>query len=336
MRIAIHKRPRSFSDRWIPYCEEKQIDWKPVDCYRSDIMEQLEDCDALMWHFSHISPKDFLMARQVLYSAKAAGKKVFPDFATSWHFDDKVGQKYLLEAVGAPVVPTWVFYDKREASKWIDQTQFPKVFKLRCGSSARNVRLVRSRRAARKLVRNSFGKGIRTYDPFGNVKERWRKYKLGMTGFREVVDGVARILIPPAYARMMGREKGYLYFQEFIQDSEFDIRMYVISGKAFGVKRLARKNDFRASGSGYRLPEKELIDMETVRMSFELAEKLCTQVLSLDFIFKDDKPLIVEISYGFGYTQGGPDVCPGYWDKQLNWHEGPVDATDWMVDLMLS
>ncbi len=335
MRIAIHKRKGSYSERWIQYCQEQSIDWKEVNCYASDIMQQLEGCDVLMWHFSHISTRDFLLAKQVLYAAKARGMKVFPDFDTVWHFDDKLGQKYLLEAIGAPAIPTWVFYDKAEALRWVRQATFPKVFKLRCGSSAGNVRLVPNRASAEKLVRKSFGRGIRIYDPYGSVKERWRKYRLGMAGFFEVLKGIARIVLPPAYARMMGREKGYVYFQEFVAGSGYDIRMYVISGKAFGVKRLVRENDFRASGSGYRLADKELIDEATIRLSFALADKIKAQVMSFDIIHMDGKPRVLELSYGFGYTQGGPDVCQGYWDRSLQWHEAKIDATSWMVDLMM-
>ena len=87
----------------------------------------MSDCDALMWNWDHTNPKDVLFARQLTYSLETMGKKVFPDSRTCWHFDDKVGQKYLLEAVGAPLVPSYVFYDKDEAIAWTERTEFPKV-----------------------------------------------------------------------------------------------------------------------------------------------------------------------------------------------------------------
>ena len=106
MRIAIHNRPGSFSERWIEYCQEKGIDYKVVNAYDSDIICQISDCDAFMFHHHHGNYKDVLFARQLLYSLEEAGKRVFPDWRTCWHFDDKVGQKYLLEAVGAPLIPS--------------------------------------------------------------------------------------------------------------------------------------------------------------------------------------------------------------------------------------
>ena len=94
MKIAILNNQGGFTPRWIAYCQAKGIDYKLGVCYQSDIMAQLQDCGALMWHFSQNSPKDFLFAKQLIFSVEAAGKKVFPDFHTTWHFDDKVGQKY--------------------------------------------------------------------------------------------------------------------------------------------------------------------------------------------------------------------------------------------------
>ena len=118
MKIAIHHRPGSFSDRWIEYCKREGIEYKIVDCFQSDIIEQLKVCDALMWHHHHGDYKDVLFAKGLLFSLEQAGIKVFPDFNTGWHFDDKVGQKYLLEAINAPLVPSYVFYDKQSARDW--------------------------------------------------------------------------------------------------------------------------------------------------------------------------------------------------------------------------
>lgn len=66
MKIAIHHRPGSFSDRWIAYCQQKSIDYKIVNCYDSDIVEQVKDCDALMWHHHHADYKDALTGKRRL------------------------------------------------------------------------------------------------------------------------------------------------------------------------------------------------------------------------------------------------------------------------------
>ena len=332
--IAIH-HSSGFAERWVTYCKKNNIPYKLVNAYDSDIVSQLKDCDAFMWHHSHQNYKDVLFAKQLLYSLQMAGIKVFPDFNTAWHFDDKVGQKYLLEAIGVPLVPSYVFYAKQDALQWVDKTEFPKVFKLRGGAGSQNVMLVRDKSAALKLINKAFGNGFKQYDAWGSLKERWRRYRLGKTDMKDVVKGIVRFVYPTDFARMHQREKGYAYFQEFIPNNTFDIRVVVVGEKAFALKRMTRKGDFRASGSGNIIHRKVEIDERCVKIAFEVNEKLKAQSIAYDFVFdKENKPLIVEISYG--YSAPAYDHCEGYWTVDMQWHAGEnFDFCGWMVeDLM--
>lgn len=333
MRIAIHNCPGSFSDRWIEYCQENGIDYKVVNAYDSDIVHQISDCDAFMFHHHHGNYKDVLFARQLLYSLEEAGKRVFPDWRTCWHFDDKVGQKYLLEAAGLPLVPSYVFFTKKEALAWINQSSFPKVFKLRGGASAANVKLAHNAKEARRFVRKAFGKGFSQFDRIGYLKERYRKWRNGRDTFIGIIKGIGRLLIPTEYSKMHAREKGYVYFQEFIPNNSYDIRVIVIDGKAFAIKRIVRENDFRASGSGNILYAKSELREDCVRCSFELEEKLKTQCIAIDFVFNENKPLIVEISYCFAAAPY--DNCVGYWTRDMQWHEGSFNPEAWMVEKII-
>ena len=334
MKIGIHQTKGLFSDRWIDYCKANKISYKLVNCYRNDIIQQLNDCDALMWHFHHASPRDFLFAKQLLYSVQASGKIVFPDYNTMWHFDDKVGQKYLLEAIGAPLAPSYVFYNKKEALEWVKKTDFPKVFKLRGGAGSQNVKLAKTKTDGIKLIKLAFGKGFSQYDAWPNLKERIRKFKKGQTSLFDVVKGFIRLGYTTEFSRISGKERGYIYFQDFIPDNGFDIRVIVIADKAFAMKRLVRKNDFRASGSGSFLYEKEHFSNEIIKLSFDLSEKLKSQCVAFDYVFKNEKPLLLEISYGF--VKEVYDPCTGYWDKDLSWYEGSFNPYGWMVDLIFN
>jgi glutathione synthase/RimK-type ligase-like ATP-grasp enzyme len=333
MKIGIHNNNNSFSDKWINYCKLQNIDYKIIDCYNTNIIHQLDDCDALLWHFNNTSSKDCKFAKQLLYSLQISGKIVFPNFNTAWHFDDKVGQKYLLESLELPLVPSYVFYSKKEAIEWIKTTTFPKVFKLRGGAGSSNVRLAQNKSEAIKLTNRSFGRGFLQYNAWASLKERYRKYKNGKTNAYDVFKGVVRFFYSTEFTKMAGRELGYIYFQDFIPDNGHDIRVIVIDRKAFAIKRMVRKNDFRASGSGMIRYEKENFDLETIRLSFEIADKLKSQCLALDYVYQDNKPLVVEISYGF--VAAGYDPCPGYWDSDLNWYEGSFNPQAWMVELVI-
>lgn len=333
MKIGIHLTKNFFSERWIEYCKSRNIDYKLVDCYRSDIIQQLSDCDGLMWHFNHKGAKESKFAKQLLFSAQLSGKKTFPDFNTVWHFDDKVGQKYLLEALNLPLVNSYVFYSKDDALDWAEKTFFPKVFKLRNGAGSDNVRLVKSKKQANHLIKKAFDKGYQQYNPIADLRERYRKFKLGKSDLLNVFRGLVRFVYPTEYARLAGREIGYVYFQDFIPGNDFDIRVVVIGDKAFALKRLVRENDFRASGSGSILYEKEHFGDETIKIAFESSKRLKAQCLAYDFLYFDGRPLIIEISYGFDMK--GYDPCVGYWDSDIIWHEGKFNPYGWMIENLI-
>lgn len=330
MKIAIHHNPNGFSKRWIDYCEKNNIDYKLVNAFDNNIVEQLKDYDIFMWHHHHAQHKDVLTAKRILFSLEHAGVKVFPDFKTGWHFDDKVAQKYLLEAIGAPLVPSYVFYNKKQALNWAKETSYPKVFKLKGGAGASNVKLVKTYKDCIKLIDKAFSRGFAQFDGVEYFKERLRKYNKGEDNFIGILKGFARIFIKPDFAIKQANEKGYLYFQEFIPNNDFDIRVIVIGEKAFAIKRMVRVNDFRASGSGNILYEKNEIDEVFLRTAFDVNTKLQSKCTAFDFISHDGKPLIVEISYGFSIH--AYDFCPGYWDENLNWYQGIFNPQEWIIE----
>lgn len=334
MKIGIHHQENSFSSHWVTYCKEEGLPFKIVNCYDNDIINQLDDCEGLMWHFHQSDPKDVLFAKQLLYSLEMTGKKVFPNFHTCWHFDDKVGQKYLLEAVNAPMVPSYVFYDEQRALQWIKETDFPKVFKLRRGAASAHVKLVTNEFEAKKLIKKAFGRGFSQYNKLANLHERWQKYQKDKMDLWGVMKGVLRLGKTTGFARIVGPERGYIYFQDFIPENDFDIRVIVIDGRAFAIKRLVRQDDFRASGSGKAEYEKHHFDLKTIGLSLDIAEKIQSQCLSIDYIYQNGTPLIVEVSYGFP-PAGFIEDCTGYWDSNLEWHEGSFNPYGWMVQNLI-
>lgn len=331
MKIAIHREKGSFSDRWISYCEEAGIPYKIVNCFESDIINQLNDCNGLMWHWILNDYKAMLFAHQLTLSLEKKGINVFPDVNSSWHYNDKLGQKYLLEAIEAPLVKTYVFYTKKEALEWIEGATFPKVFKLRGGSGSVNVSLVRSKQKAKHLINRAFNQGFSHINRINRLKNRiwdFKKDKNFFT-FKKVMAGIARLFIPNEIERFSHNEKGYIYFQDFIADNEYDTRLVVVGNRCFGVRRFCRKGDFRASGSGVDDVNPHLINIECVRIAFSVANQLGAQSIAYDFVMDAGNPKIVEISYCF--PLGAPDECVGYWDNNLVWHEEPINAEIFMI-----
>ncbi|MCG3860921.1 hypothetical protein I3247_04810 [Psychrobacter sp. Ps5] len=330
MKIAIHHRAGSFSARWIEYCKKNSIEYKLVNAFDSDIINQVKDYDVFMWHHHHAQYKDVLTAKRILFALEHAGVKVFPDFKTAWHFDDKVAQKYLLEAINAPMVTSYVFYDKKDALEWAKNTSYPKVFKLKGGAGATNVKLVRTQSQALKLIDKAFGKGFPQFDRLNYLTERYNKFKSGQDSLMGVVKGTGRLIIPTNSSQQQSPEKGYVYFQDFIPNNDFDIRVIVIDGKAFAIKRLVREDDFRASGSGMIIYEKSEIDLRCVEIALGISDELKSQCIAYDFIFNENNmPLIIEMSYGFSIE--AYDNCLGYWKDNLEWVEGKFNPQEWVL-----
>ena len=335
MKIAIHKSTRKgyFSDRWISYCKENQIPFKEVNCYDSDIVQQLSDCDALMWHFSHADIKDFLFAKQLIKSLEGKGLITLPNYSSCWHFDDKVAQKYLFDSQQIPSPKSFVFFEREKAYEWAKTTSYPKVFKLRSGASASNVYLANNISEARALIKKAFGKGFRQFNRKTGVYDAFKHFLKGSGYFKELGKSLGKLVIHSTYERYKGKERGYVYFQDFIPNNKFDTRIIVIGSKAYGMNRQVRPMDFRASGSGRFIYEPEQINKDAVRLAFKVSKELNFNVMSYDFIFKNETPLIIEISYGFA-TKGSSKSL-GYWDENLNWHSGKIAAEDWMVETVL-
>jgi len=334
-QVAIHHREGGFSDRWIAYCESQDIPYKVVDCLDSDIISELSGTDALLWHWYHGDPREQLTARNVIMAAETMGVKVFPSTSTCWHFDDKIAQKYLLEAIGAPLVPTYVFYDLKEALRWIDQASFPKVFKLRRGAGSSNVRLVHSASEARTLAERAFSSGFSPFPHYG--QDALRRYRAAKRrgDLLNVIKRVPRVLATiQANRSMMGREKGYIYFQDFIPGNDCDTRVTVIGNRAFAYTRNVRPGDFRASGSGDVVYDMGRIDRKCLEVAFDVTWKIGAQSMAFDFVIgEQQQPFMLEVSYC--YISQLVHSCPGYWDGRLNWHEGhvwPQDAI--LVDLL--
>lgn len=322
MKVAIHNRKNSFSQKWIEYCEKNSIQYKIVNCYSHTIISDLDECEILLWHWPHHDPKGIIFARQLTLSLEKKGMVVFPNHQTSWHYDDKIGQKYLFDALHFPQVNTFIFYDKDEALSWSKTTTYPKVFKLRAGASSQNVKLVHTQLEAQKLINKCFGKGFNYYERTNAFKESWERFKQhkNKKTVSNLLKSFKKIFFPHQKIFFLPKQINYTYFQDFIPNNTYDIRVIVIGKRAFAIKRYIRKDDFRASGSGYIDYDPNAIPHICIQIAFESTKKLEAQCIAYDFIFLDGKPKIVEISYAF--SRKGYLNCQGYWTDELEWIEG--------------
>src|SRR5690606_26912821 len=95
---------------------------------------------------------------------------------------------------------------------WIEKTEFPKVFKLRNGAGSSNVKLAHTRSEALRLVNTAFGRGFESYDRFSNLKDVFKKYRLGKETLKELFKSVRRFFVSTEFGRIYGNEMGYVLF----------------------------------------------------------------------------------------------------------------------------
>jgi len=334
IKLAIHLSHGTdfYTDKWIEYCQNNNINYKLVDCYSNDIIDDLKDCDALLWHWLHFDYKAKLFARELIASLDTIDFPVYPNIKTCWFFDDKIGQKYLLESIKAPIVNSYVFFDKQNALNWINSTTFPKVFKLRNGAGSHNVLLIKSKEEAKRYLNKMFGFGFQAYYRSSVLKDKIWQFKRDKTlsSFFKISFGVIRYFFPHRAYSLLPKEKNYLYAQDFIPNCDHDIRVFVIGNRAVTKKRMVRDNDFRASGSGKMSWDIGEEGKECVRVAFEITKRLQAQSLAFDFIRDSDGYKIVEISYTAS-PRGFPK-SPGYWTKDLEWIETPLRVEYFIIE----
>lgn len=330
---AVHGRRGSFSERWLEQAGRFGFAPREVDGYSSDVMEQLAGCRVFLWHLSHDSRRDLEFGRDILRAAEAMGVLTFPNSATCAHFDDKVAQARLLQALGAPIPDTWIFFSRDQALRWAEQADFPVVFKLRRGAGSANVRLVAGQEQARRLVGAMFGRGFSPVPRASQRIRQQRKKSQGLPSGGALVQAGARFLRRHlAQRRDVPRERGYVLFQRFLAGNDHDTRVTVIGDRAFTFRRRVREKDFRASGSGLiEHLEPALIERELVELAFDLTRRGGFQAMAYDFVrdLESGRPRVVEISYVFN-----PDAihaCSGFFDRGGRWHAGQC----WPQDLIL-
>jgi hypothetical protein len=331
MRVAIHndpKAPTPYAEKWAYYLDQSGVETKWVNLRFPDAIAQVAGCQGVMWHWEYM-PHERQVAQSILRTIEMyLGIPVFPDYRTCWHYDDKIAQFYIFQALKLATPRTWVFWDREPAYEWARNATYPKIFKLKTGSSSSNVHLVSSAEEALQIIEVMFGPG--TY-PRG-FKKVTRDLDL-LPGKRRRVPAAASRLIkilrlaikatafaPPA--RFWWQvEKNYVYFQDFIAGNSGDIRVTVIGKRAFAIRRLNRPDDFRASGSKRIDFEPSKVNLECVRLAFQISAALGVQSMAYDFLMNElGQPLVSEMSYI--YDASVMEKCEGFWDPNLAWFPG--------------
>lgn len=329
-------RRQSFSTRWVELAQEFGHEVRIVNAYNeTHFFSQIRNCDAFMWAFWN-APKSREPGKRMMAALHHANRlPTFPDWRTSWFFEDKIAQRYLMEASDMPTPKTWVFWRRKDATDFLQQTSYPIVLKLAFGIGSDNVCLIHNIEEGEYWVSKLFGEGLtslKIQEPRPLLREIAAR---GRDAARSLL-GIA----PPEYSLDPDIQRGRVLFQEFVPDNHHDVRIFVIGKRAFAIRRMNRPGDFRASGSGLIDWNPQEIDEASIHLALIISKKLGQQVVTFDIVYRNNEPCIVELSY---YFEGWAVYeCPGHWvldenavDNKIKWMEGKMKPEDAIfIDLL--
>lgn len=285
-----------------------------IDSNSIQFENQIKKVDYIIFRWGHYDTDRQLAQTLMPLLEFNLNKSCFPNYNTSWHYDDKIRQYYLMQSNNFPYIQSYIFWDKIKAQKWAEDSDLPVVHKLKGGAGSKNVHLIKSRRKLKSIINKSFSKGF-----IPNEIDRG-KFSIIME-IRHLIAKSVRYLQGKDSRDTWQKEKNYVLFQKYLANNEYDLRVTTIGGRGFAFKRYTRKDDFRASGSGkidYNISHK---DMDCVKMAIEMSKSMKFQTMAYDFMYNENmEPEFCEISYT--YEDKAVYNCKGYWDENMVWHKG--------------
>ncbi len=324
MRVGIQKdyynQECDFLLKYFEILKANNIECVWMDINEGSFWNEVKKLDLFIYRWRHFDNDKNIALTIMPIIENDLGIKVFPDQNTSWHFDDKIKQYFLLSSHGYPFTECWVFWNKEKALDWAENAVYPMIFKLKGGAGSSNVVKVENLSSAKNLIKTMFGSGIMS--GLLPIKSSTRNKDLNLDKyFRSIARKTINLFKGKETSPFWQIDKNYVLFQKFLPGNKFDTRITIIGNRAFGFRRMTRKDDFRASGSGNIDHDKSKIDLECVKIAFEISNKLKFQSMAYDFLYNENGDTeICEISYTF--QDRAVYNCDGYWDQDLEWHDG--------------
>lgn len=297
------------------------IEYELLNIRDNDFWNQLKKIDVLMYKW--ISSDDQHLLSNILCPVlESLNIDYFPNNETSWHYDDKVKQYFLMLNHNMDPVPSHIYFHKNNALEFVKTTPYPVVLKLKKGASSSNVMLIKNKNQAIRYVKKAFSrKGINpTY--FGSIKQVYKIHDSNL--FKTSVFFLKKFKrwFENKDLAYWERQKNYILFQKYLPGNSYDTRVTTVGNRVTAFRRFVRKNDFRASGGEEWDINPDKIDKKLLRKALDYSKKMGFQSMAYDFIYDEHgEGKVVEISCLYGQP-GFPDFMNGYWDENLNWIEG--------------
>ena len=185
---------------WIAACRDLELSYQIIYLDRSDWLKQINQsgCKTLLvWPDISDEVTKNMQDERLRIANLELNKRIYPSLQEVWLYENKRVQHYWLNAHGFKTPKTWVFYCLDEAVAFLDQVNYPVVFKSNLGAAASGVYIINNKKEALKKAKEFLKKGykvkgeksiprqkgslyVQEYLP--NVKE-WRMVRIGNSYF---------------------------------------------------------------------------------------------------------------------------------------------------------
>jgi len=169
-----------FEKEYVSYVKAAEflgVDYEIIDVLSEDWINKVNNssCDGFLCY----PPCDFQEKKSVYderlyFLSHFMNKFIYPSFDELYIYENKRNMAYFLRLFEYPHPKTNVFAIKKDAQKYVENSDYPIVFKTNIGASATGVDIVESKKEALKIVDKIFGK----FHPalsFGKLV--WTKYQ---------------------------------------------------------------------------------------------------------------------------------------------------------------
>jgi hypothetical protein len=248
--------------RWTKYCrflEANAIPYALYDIHARDWRTEAGKYDVIVGVDScELSGLDELRKKYYVLE-RHMHRKCYPRYEDVLLYEDKILEFYLSDTYGLPLVPTYVYHCREEALAAAEIFAYPIVSKVVPGSGSVGVQLVKNRSQCRAIIRRVFSpRGRGTHNPYA-------------------------------------AQKDYLYFQDYVPNDGYDVRVIVVGNRMSGYYRRVPSGDFRASGMNL-VQERELPE-QALRIARRVYEILKSPMVVVDMLKSlEGEYRIIEIS----------------------------------------
>lgn len=235
--------------RWTKYrrfLRNNAFEHSIYDIHAHDWLESAKRYDAVVGVCS-CDPWHLQEVREKFYFLERfLGVRTYPSAHEVLLFEDKKLEAYIARAAGIPFANTLISYSRDDAMARIQKLKYPVVSKVVPSSGSVGVEMVKNTVEATRIINQVFSRNGR---------------KSHLNYFRQ---------------------KNFIYFQEFIPNDGYDIRVMAVGNSVFGYYRKVPAGDFRASGMG--MVEKRALPEKAMEIALTLRKVVKSPMLVVDLV----------------------------------------------------